>query len=515
MDCNQSAEGAGRLANAFVAGASSSGTIRRRVFGMRGRSIVQLGALLVSWGACAQTLAPAGPEQRANAPVDANRPYAQELRSSAAPDLVISLAGTLAISTSASTLPAWDPKLVEILSGRAFPATTTVAISDLQTTLLDPVAFSGYPYAWESARVYAAPVGVAADLKEHGLSMLALANGHALDWGIEGMHATSAALDEAGLKHAGTGDREALARMACFFDEPGGKGRIALLASGTSYRPTTNALSPHGAAPGRPGISALELMPLRLAPAQQRAELQRLACRFQYPGDAGHCDHLPTLSVTTDALGSRFGSGVAASENYTSRYELNTVQVANELRSVREAKQNSDLAVLSISTGQLDRQAPGAPAPSAALVQLAHAAIEAGADLVAATGHSALGPIEIYRSADGLPRPIVYGLGVLYWSPEAVATSDVPAVRDSIIVRSQIETNGVRLEIYPVDLSGAGGPAGTPRLADAERADAILKRLRDLSAPFHTVISIETYGATVRGVISASGDAGGGAGSGP
>jgi poly-gamma-glutamate capsule biosynthesis protein CapA/YwtB (metallophosphatase superfamily) len=514
MASSQSVEGGICVADALVTGATRSGTKRRRVSGLHGRFIAQLGALLVSWGAFAQTLAPGGPEPRANAPADTNRPYAQELRSSAAPDLVISLAGSLAISTSASALPAWDPKLVGILGGRAFPAETTVAISDLQTTFIDPVTFSGYPYAWDTAHVYTAPVNVAADLKEHGLSILALANGHALDWGIEGMHATSAALDAAGVKHAGTGDREALARMACFFDEPGGKGRIALLAAGSSYRPTTNALSPHGAAPGRPGISALELMPVQLVPPQQRAELQQLACRFRYPGDAGHCEHLATMPATTDVFGSRFASGAAPSDSHTSRYELNMVQVANELRSVREAKQNSDLAVLSISTGQLDRQPPNTVAPAAALVGLAHASIEAGADLVAVTGQPALGPIEIHRTADGLPRPILYGLGVLYWSPEAIAISDLPAVRDSIIVRSRIEANGVRLEIYPVDLSGASGAEGIPRLADAQRAGAILKRLQELSAPFHTVISIETYGGTVRGVVSASGDAAGAAGGG-
>lgn len=514
MDANQSVEGGACLANAFV-GVIRSATVSRRDFGLRGRSIAQLAALLVSCGAHAQLLSPAGPEARATAPVDANRPYAQELRSSAAPDLVIALAGTLAISRSPGTLSAWDPRLVEILSGTAFPATTTVAISDLQTTLIDPVAFSGYPYAWESARVYAAPVSVAGALRERGLSMLTLANGHALDWGIEGMHATSAALDEAGLRHAGTGDREALARMACFLDQPGGKGRIALLAAGTSYRPTTNALAAHGVAPGRPGISALEMMPVRLVPMQQRAELRQLACRFQYPGDAGHCDQLATLPATTDVFGSRFASATTSTENYSSRYALNTVQVANELRAVREAKQNADLAVLSISTGQLDHRPAGAQPTSAALQGVAHAAIEAGADLVAASGQPALGPIEIYRTADGVPRPIFYGLGVLYWSPEAMATSDLSAVPDSIIVRSQIETNGLRVEIYPVDFRGAGGVDGIPRLADVERAGAILKRLQELSAPFHTVISIETYGATARGVISAGPEVGGTAGGGP
>jgi poly-gamma-glutamate capsule biosynthesis protein CapA/YwtB (metallophosphatase superfamily) len=470
----------------------------------RGRRWTWLCAVFLGASASAQTLSPANPDQRANAPVDANRPYAQELRSSAATDLVITVAGSLAITTAAGTLPAWDPKVTEIVNGKAFPATSSVAVADLQTTLIDPTAFTGYPYAWDSARVYAAPVRIAGELKRQGLLMLAVANGHTLDWGIEGMRATGAALDEAGLKHAGTGDREALARMASFLDEPDGKGRIALLAMGTSYRPTTNALSPRGAAPGRPGISALELRPLRLVPPPQRTELQRIACRFQHPDDPGHCEHLPPPSPSIDLFGNRFVSGVSAGDDYSSQYELNRVQVANELHSIREAKQNSDVAMLLISTGQLDRSNQTSAVPSAALVQFAHAAIEAGADLVAAAGSPNLGPIEIYRPGGGPPRPVLYGVGVFCWTAEAVAPADLPDLRDAIIVRNRIEPDRVSLEIYPVDLRAPGAPRGLPQLADAERGRAILEQLRVLSAPYHTDIKTETYGATVRGVIAIS-----------
>ncbi len=162
--------------------------------------------------------------------------------------------------------------------------------------------------------------------------MLARANSHALDWGIEGMRATGAALDAAGVKHAGTGDREGLARTASFLEEPGGKGRIALLATATHFRPTTNALSAHGAAPGRPGISGIELLPLRLVPTQQRAQLQRIACRFQYPEDPQHCAQPDAPPATVSLFGSRFASGASTSEDYSSDYEINQVHIANELR---------------------------------------------------------------------------------------------------------------------------------------------------------------------------------------
>ena len=477
-------------------------------------TIVPLCALIVCTMACAQSIAPAAPGVRPAAPIDANRPYSQELTRSAAADLVIAVAGSLIIDSPAATLSSWDPKVIELLNGKAFPATTTVAVADLQTTLIEPTIFAGYPYAWRGPRAYAAPSSIALELKNQGLTMLARANMHALDWGIDGMRATGEALDSAGLKHAGTGDREGLARMASFLEEPGGKGRIALLATAISFRPTTNALSTHGVAPGRPGISGIELMPLHLVPTPQRVQLQRMVCRFQYPNDPQHCEHLPPPPTTVSVFGSRFESGTTPSEDYTSDYEVNHVQVANELRSVREAKQNSDLVVLSIATGELDLAEPSATASATVLVRLAHAAIDAGADLVMATGAPSLGPIEIYRSADGPPRPIFYGMGRLYCNPLAAPIPDRPDDYDSIIVRSGVNANRPTLEIYPIDLRASDAPAGIPRLASAARGRQILERLQRLSAPFRTVIRTEAYGATVRGLIVVDGSAGPAAGQG-
>ncbi len=313
----------------------------------KGRAIRLAIAAATAWlmfpPAQADTPVPGNPGLRDDAPGDVNRPFAQELSSSAAPDLFLAIAGSVAVSSPLSQLPEWDPQVVAILNGAAFPGKTTVAVADLQSTLVDPASFLGFPYPWESRPVYRAPRGVAAALKERGLSMLGRANSHSLDWGIEGMRATGAALDEQALSHAGTGEREGLARMAAYLDEPGGKGRIALLSTATTYRPTSNALSFWGAAVGRPGISALEVDSTRIVPPQQRAELQRIACRFQYPKDTQRCGQLPD-SAAVSLFGSRFATATsAATRDYSSTFAMNSAQLASELHFVREAKQNSDL----------------------------------------------------------------------------------------------------------------------------------------------------------------------------
>ncbi len=100
-----------------------------RVAPQRGRraTIAPLAALIGCPLIFAQSIPSSAPGVRADAPIDVNRPYAQELRSSAAPDLVIAVAGSLVIDLAAAPLPSWDPKVVELLNGKAFPATTTVA----------------------------------------------------------------------------------------------------------------------------------------------------------------------------------------------------------------------------------------------------------------------------------------------------------------------------------------------------------------------------------------------------
>jgi Bacterial capsule synthesis protein PGA_cap len=315
------------------------------------------------------------------------------------------------------------------------------------------------------------------------------------------MRATGAALDEAGLYHAGAGEREGLARMAAYMETAGGAGRIALVAAALGFRPTTNALSEHGAAPGRPGVSALACDLQRLVPADQLDELGRVSCRFRHPEDPARCD-LPSLaSAPISALGSRFSVADMPAANYTSRCEFNDADSAALLRSLREARQDSDFVALLLGGSLPGYADTGSSTPPPGLVKLAHAAVDAGAGLVAMTGGAGVGPIEIYRPGSGLARPILYGMGYLYWSP-AAAPRETPDSWQSMLVRSHATVNGLNIEIYPLDLrSAARNDAGTPRLADREAARDILGKVQDRSASFGTKVEIEAYGNTLRGRI--------------
>jgi poly-gamma-glutamate capsule biosynthesis protein CapA/YwtB (metallophosphatase superfamily) len=365
-----------------------------------------------------------------------------------------------------------------------------VAIGDLETSILGPVASRAYPYPWRSARVLAAAPAVASQLKALGFALFARANEHALDWGVDGMTATDAALDAAGLAHAGTGLSEGQARSAAYYDDPQGQGRIALVSAATTFRPTSNALQAAGASPGRPGVSGLEVAPVRLVTPDQLRRLQQIACRFQHPGEPQACAlDAPTASVTL--LGSTFETASPGRADTTDN-RLNRAQAQALLHFVRQARESADYLVVSLYADQVDSARSPAPRAPTFLEQLAHAAVDSGADLVMTTGRPMLGPIEIYRPAGRPPRPIFYGLGDFYGLAE---------VDGSVLTRTTISGGQLRVELYPLDLSSGG-----PRVADQTLAGQILRRLIQLSSSYGTEIRIEAAGATLRGVIQVSED---------
>ena len=73
----------------------------------------------------------------------------------------------------------------------------------------------------------------AAGLAHAGFKLLTLANNHTMDFGVEALQSTLAALDGQGLKHAGAGLNETEARQPAWFETKGHK--VAVLAYSLTY----------------------------------------------------------------------------------------------------------------------------------------------------------------------------------------------------------------------------------------------------------------------------------------
>jgi len=198
--------------------------------------------------------------------------------------------------------------------------------------------------------------------------------------------------------------------------------------------------------------------------------------------------------------------------------------MAELTNSIRDAKEMANYVVAYMHTHE---QAGSVESPAQFVVAYAHAAIDAGADVFAASGPHLLRGVEIYKGKVILyslgnwifendlvvPQPSdlyrTYGLG-----PEALPSEVFDARTDhgrnwwpaeprdwETVLANVTFHNGVPKEVTltPVTLGyGEFRPdRGHPKLANPAMAEKILERLQKLSKPYETNIAIKNGVGTI------------------
>ncbi|HEU4401315.1 MAG TPA: CapA family protein [Candidatus Polarisedimenticolia bacterium] len=465
------------------------------------------------------------PDQRL---FDPRRPPDRELELSIGDGFTLAAVGDCIISRPLSALLKTDAGFA---GAARIVREAEVAFGNLETPIVDLRSFKGSPQGgWDDWPVSAEP-GVAADLKALGFDLLARANNHALDWGVEGMRETSRLLDEAGLVHAGVGESRAEARGARYLETE--RGRVALVSMASTYRELSNALPPYGQAPGRPGVNAVRWKRTTLVTESMMRALRDLkgaidagsescSAKPARPVPAAPPVPAPPLELTL------FDQNFRVGERPAYHYDVDPQDLAENLKAIRQGKQHSDFLIATIHAheNEIDCERPGDFLPP-----LAHAAIDAGADIFLLHGPHTLGPIEIYKG-----RLVFYGLGDFFFSdiqepisadlyeqsrdllkealgdPARATDADLNALlnagyfNDAIFFQSVIavsrydERRLSEVRLYPVDL-GYGTiltRSGVPRLASPSVGRTILDRLQRLSRPYGTTIAIEKGVGVIR-----------------
>ena len=464
-------------------------------------------ALLVAAGSpvYAQVTNPADPGVKRPSALDPKRPLNAELRTSIGDGFTLTAVGDLIMSRPLSQYAAREPGVKSVLdilrSGDAL-------CGNMETSILDLRYFKGYPYSYAGDWTLSAIPAVAKDLRTMGFDFVSRANNHAQDWGIEGMRETSRWLDDAGIVWAGVGEDRGRARAPAFYEST--KGRVGIVSFAATFLPTAAALPPQGAAPGRPGVSALSVTQYVDVPRTTMKALADAACHLS----RHHCNIVPSsLSI--------FTQNFRLANSFRYEYEMDTEDQAEIYQSIREGKQNADFLVATLHSHDcsLDCDDPDKPQLAAAYLRtLAHRAIDSGADEFITTGIHNLGPIEIYKG-----RPIFYGISNFFWSdiqlplshdlyqqnraalngayihPDRATSWDLsaplneqsgfaePFVFQTIVTQSTFAHGELAtLRLYAVDL-GYGkklSESGIPRLADPAQAKIIFKRITDATAQY-------------------------------
>jgi len=238
--------------------------------------------------------------------------------------------------------------------------------------------------------------------------------------------------------------------------------------------------------------------------------------RNAFPAGTGWYVRGPNSETDVSMVGHQFRLDRNATEPYY-HYEINQDDLHDVVAAVTEGKLRSDLITVAIHAHQFrdnkgGYRGIGVPESDDLdtnssiadfLPVFAKAAIDAGADVVQGTGVHVLRGIEIYKG-----RPIFYGLAEFFRQMDIIGLSGLGGPNRSVgapgaplipkyeSIIAVTEFKGRRLaevRIYPIQLTYNVRMAkrGLPRLATGEDASRILGRLRDLSAPLGTTITIQ------------------------
>jgi poly-gamma-glutamate capsule biosynthesis protein CapA/YwtB (metallophosphatase superfamily) len=418
--------------------------------------------------------------------------------------------GDCIISRPLSQLMATDPRFAEVVR---LLRDAHATFGNLETSITDAAAPEVVPMGTPEDWTVRADPASAADLRSLGFDLVGRANNHSADWGPGGLRETGRHLDAAGLVHAGVGASLAAARSPRYLETPWG--RVGLVAAAATYgTDAAPAIDAFGEVAARPGVSALGVTPVVTVPGEVMDSLAAL--REAFPDiDLAWTPNLdPKQRLELQRV--RYERGDA----FEVRFEIDAEDRTALLRAIRLATQHADLSIVAIHAHH-GEHSPDRPPGS--LRDLACDAIEHGAGAVIVSGPHRLAPVEIHAG-----RPILYGLGNFIWSDmteplqgyfyrhsrTAVGSADDPAMvtdadltaalnaesfDDEEIFRAVVATIGFEagavreVRLHPVEL-GFGEPltrSGIPRRASAAAAREILERVRAISEPLGTTLSVE------------------------
>lgn len=386
-------------------------------------------------------------------------------------------------------------KLIEIIR------TADVAFTNLEILFHD---YEPYPMHESGGTYLRAEPSLAKELVWAGFDLVSRANNHAGDFGVLGMQLTTKYVEEAGLVQAGVGRSLAEAREARFLET--GKARIALISCASTFPDHARASRSRDDIPPRPGLNPLRFTTTYVVTADQLEYLRSLLQQWGLTP--------PKESDQLMFLRQRIVKGEAPEI----RTSLNQDDLTEITAVIRNASGLADLTIVSVHSHE---QGKDRFSPAPFLVDFAHAAIEAGADVVVNHGPHILKGIEIYKG-----KPIFYSLGNFIFQNEtplrlpqenyeayrlgedkhvadfneARYSSDrrgfpsQPEYWESVVASLKWQGKELQeIKLIPISL-GFGKPRwvrGRPLLADPTLSRKIIEDLKKLSQPFGVTIEFK------------------------
>ncbi|MFA9560325.1 CapA family protein [Evansella sp. AB-rgal1] len=385
-----------------------------------------------------------------------------------------------------------------------------VRFTNLETTIHNnegvPAAVSGGTWAMS-------PPSVLDDIKKYGFNLIGWANNHSLDYGSEGLHATARYLDEKGFVHAGVGRNLSEASDPKYLDTP--SGRIALIALTSTFHESNVAGEQRRNMVGRPGINPLRHKKTMFISKDKMNILKEIA-------NSTAINAVEELAMK-DGFMKPYEDGKFLFGNYDfveseeegATTEPSEKDVERVVRSIKEAKRQADIVLISLHAHEMEGYKQEEPAEF--LQTFSRKCIDEGADAIIGHGPHIIRGVEIYQG-----KPIFYSLGNFIFQNETVP--ELPAdfyekysltndhtVADAFDTRSENNTIGFAVKegiwqsvvaewvmeegkvteilLHPIELGfkQTRSEKGWPILSEKRQ---ILENLQGLSETFGTKIEI-------------------------
>lgn len=397
------------------------------------------------------------------------------------------------------------------------------AVTNLEVVLNDRDGYATLPrkirdlYQYLSAPVLRPVRGDPALLQELtaiGINLFSVGNNHSLDYGRVGIEQTITALESHEVTYAGIGKNLPVARAPSYLSTT--SGRVGLVHACSSYQPGSEGGDPSSFLPGKPGINPLHVYwnynvpPDRLQALKEIAELVGINdVKHDWWLERENWDEFdesvfPFMHMGFQAVDDPTDVGIELSLHEPDR--------AAVLAQIEEANKQADWVVMTVHSHQGAGGARNVNTTPEFLVEFAHDAIDAGADVFVCTGPHVLRGIELYAG-----KPIFYSLGNFILQSETqqylpaesytrtgVADDTRPSlVMDkrnipadwwrSVVPFCEFAPDGTltSLELLPIDLgeTDSRSQRGIPTIATDGKRDQIRRDLQALSDEFDTTIT--------------------------
>ena len=353
-------------------------------------------------------------------------------------------------------------------------------------------------------------------LQKFQFNHYAMANNHTMDYSYEGLHLTSALLDDKKLLHSGAGKDLKEASSAVYLQC--GEKKVAFITCTASCDDAARAGNASPTIPARPGVNMLRhsetlyVTPEQMQVIDEIAEQTCVNARFMKAVRMG----IHSLPDGVHRLGRL---PFVVGEKTEKRTHCHKGDLTRIIQEVKRASQNADCVIVSIHSHDIRGMTDDTP--DNYVEEFAHACIDAGATVIVGTGTHQLKAIEVYKGA-----PIFYSLGNFMFVSEHMDYApadyyerygaDLSTSLDDIwLQRSKNNTIGLEfddanylsivpiltfedsrlkeLDLLPIELgfNDKKRQKGFPYIANEQEIKKIHSRLLELSTEYGTAIEIQ------------------------